>query len=470
MLAPHSLDYHLSSRPLRIPRALIVDAVITLGLVASQAMPSPADVIPWGVLALWALTSTTRAVRAYLFGILLSYLNPGIFNEAQFVMSARWLILAAAALRVTSDVFLRRRPKSQHLDWMIPFGIYIAGLFVLAISSSYFPSLSLLKLTSFSLGFWTVTAGVSISPLFRWQRWVVTVTATVMLASVPFIGTRFGVFLNGLGFQGLLNHPQAFGVFIAPVAALCLAGTMVTRRSSFALAACFGVGLILLSQARTALLASSLSVVGAMIIRYLFDSGFLAHVLLGSKIRVIMTLLAVLAGTVTLPFALPMIRAFLLKDERPTVVVSHESVASSLRKSRGDLVLKSTHNFLDHPWSGIGFAIPSTFRELGPEANDGVPTSYATEKGFLPTAALEETGLLGATLFLVFLFSMFRPLVVQPNIIPLATAISCLLINLGEMNFFSAGSLGCFMWFYIATARLEVVPSSAATRGAAYST
>ena len=64
------------------------------------------------------------------------------------------------------------------------------------------------------------------------RRWFTTVQAVVIASSLPLILSSAGYFTNGVGFQGILNHPQAFGVYLAPVTALLVADTFGGSRAS----------------------------------------------------------------------------------------------------------------------------------------------------------------------------------------------------------------------------------------------
>jgi hypothetical protein len=80
--------------------------------------------------------------------------------------------------------------------------------------------------------------------------------------------------------------------------------------------------------------------------------------------------------------------------------------------------------------------------------------SAPTEKGFLPLAVLEETGIIGAFFFTVFLFCMLRYLIVERNLPALGVFVAFLAANLGEMMFFAFGGQGGFMWLLVAGAIL----------------
>ena len=67
---------------------------------------------------------------------------------------------------------------------------------------------------------------------------------------------------------------------------------------------------------------------------------------------------------------------------------------------------------------------------------------------------LEETGIIGAFFFVIFLFCMVRYLIVERSLPALGVFATFLGANMGEMMFFSFGGQGGFMWLIVAGAIL----------------
>jgi hypothetical protein len=111
---------------------------------------------------------------------------------------------------------------------------------------------------------------------------------------------------------------------------------------------------------------------------------------------------------------------------------------------------RSMANFWEKPITGIGFGAPSDpirFARQLERGPYGIPLSASVEKGFMPTAVLEETGLIGAVLTIALLIFLFMPAVQHPDPTLFWVMATCLLLNLGEMVFFSVGGMGFFFWF-----------------------
>ncbi|MDE3051447.1 MAG: hypothetical protein KGJ48_16300, partial [Nitrospirota bacterium] len=76
----------------------------------------------------------------------------------------------------------------------------------------------------------------------------------------------------------------------------------------------------------------------------------------------------------------------------------------------------------------------------------GLPLSAPTEKGFLPTAILEETGILGTLCLILLLGSLIWQVSRKSDIATTWIFFTSILVNVGEMVFFSFGGLGLYIW------------------------
>src|SRR5205807_54992 len=67
---------------------------------------------------------------------------------------------------------------------------------------------------------------------YRWQYWLnwfVTVYLVVLGLSAPFEFLPAGRYADKIGFQGILNQPQAYGVYVVPIT-LYLTVTLIVQR------------------------------------------------------------------------------------------------------------------------------------------------------------------------------------------------------------------------------------------------
>ena len=118
-------------------------------------------------------------------------------------------------------------------------------------------------------------------------------------------------------------------------------------------------------------------------------------------------------------------------------------------ESRGFLVERSMANFRSSPVLGIGFGDPGDSGSKG-EGIHGTHLTASAEKGFVATAVLEETGLVGFAAFALFVFGVLR-LGVRQSMLGLAFFLCFLGVNVGEATFFSFGGIGSFGWACVAS-------------------
>jgi hypothetical protein len=417
-----------------------------------------------GGVALHGLRGTRQAVEA--LGILAFLI---IFGKTAISLG-RWIVLFAVAGRVVWDGVFAGKSVPRILYPLLAFFVSILSLSIL---SSRFPLVSGLKLTSFTLG-----VAVTVTAFYRtrhlkdyWLSWIFTLSVFILLASIPFYGLRAGYARNGVGFQGILIHPQTFGPVAASITVLLTGLYFFRDRTAWIVLLCVGVGWIgaYLSLSRTSLLAALLAGLGVAAIGLMFKpdtwSVDLSRVL--RRPLVVFGLFAVLSlGALQWTAIQSQLESFLAKRG------GDASLVQALEQSRGDLMSRSMQNFWEKPITGIGFGAPSDparFAQIerGPY---GIPLSASVEKGFMPTAVLEETGLVGATLTILLLIFLFVPVIRYPDPTLFWVMGTCLFVNFGEMVFFSIGGMGFFLWFLMAFCHVaalepqggrEVVPERA---------
>jgi hypothetical protein len=142
-----------------------------------------------------------------------------------------------------------------------------------------------------------------------------------------------------------------------------------------------------------------------------------------------------------------------------------DSIAREFQASRGMLVDEEMENFRKAPWLGIGFGVPSNPNDYEPSTQNlfGVPLRAPTEKGVLPMAVLEETGVVGAAMFLIVLGTLLKA--VARTTFPLAAmAVTVLLNNAGEANLFAFGGMGLYYWLILGYALYGAPPDGLTER------
>jgi hypothetical protein len=425
-----------------IPRYLVVGAAF---VVVATVLPEAGTVL-LGLTALHALRGTRQTVEA-LFVLALAIM----FNKALApidISLMRWVVLAGAGARTLWDTVIDDEPLPAAFWWLTSL---VSTMAVFAYVASWLPTVSLFKSISFYLG-----AGTAVVALYRtrhlaayWQSCLLSMAVFVILGSVPLYFLPYGFARNSVGFQGLLTHPQTYGPISAVLTAYVTGLVLYGRRTSWVLVTAMLAGWagVFYSQSRTGMLALVLA--GLIAVGYGWIRREWQHRLprLVSGPGVVMAVITVCTIAVFYgPNLIQSGTAFLIKDE------GTQGVADALEASRGGLTERSMANFREAPLTGIGLGVPSdlsrTTIEYGPF---NLPIGASIEKGFTPTAVLEEIGVVGAALLLIFLGALLMPVLGRWGNIPLAWMVfTVLLINMGEAIIFAIGGNGLFFWLIMA--------------------
>lgn len=415
-------------------------------------------------IALYALRGVREAVEAL---FLLAFL---IITLKLNISLGRWIILLAASSRIFWEGVVRKGEMPTVFGPLLAFSVPVAGTSIVV---SAFPLVSLLKILTFTLGATAVLVGMyqTRHAMQYWLSWLYTMGGVILVMSIPFYFLPAGFSRNGVLFRGITNDPQTFGAVVAPLTALFtglyLFYPNLKNRRVGILAALGWIG-IYLTFSRTSMFAAVLGLVGAVAVGCAVRGGEWGHqignalrrpIVIGAGILVL-GLSALQIGPIQ-----SYVTQFIFKDDRAKTVVR------VFEKSRGGLVDRSMANFLESPIVGIGFGAPSypaRFTHHLKRGPFGIPVSATVEKGFMPTAVLEETGILGAILILILVGFLIAPVMWYGNIVAFWVLLTALLVNFGEMIFFTMGGNGLYLWivmsfcYYWAVARTTKHPRSEA--------
>ena len=401
------------------------------------------------VLAIHAARGSKQTIEAFTFLMFtiighseLMPTNAGLF---------RWVVLFSALLRLLWDA-------SQDKGLQSPVAYMFAGITLLLLPinliGSAMPGLSALKVIAFGVGGFTIFGCFERTSHLRshWQVWFLALAIVIVVGSVLVMPTGLGYERTLRGYQGLLRHPQMLGP-VAAVLAAWFSGLLATGRGNPRLLmpmAVVGWGLVVLSAARTGALAGA--------------AGFMLAVLFGAMLRgqrlisvaslvspsTVLVVLFTIAGLVGFSKQTnAFVGDFVSKGQ------SAESADELFEQARGSRTAMSMENFASSPFIGVGFGTPSNIdQSLDDRSNKvdragGVVISASSEKGFMPTAVLEETGLLGAVLVLALLFAVFAPIHRLAPFEAIWMAWAALLMNVGAAVLFSLGGVGFFLWMML---------------------
>lgn len=406
----------------------------------------------YALLAVWSLRGPIQAIEALSLAWVVSFLNPGIYNLTDASDFLRWLVIGFAFISVSARAL---KGKSTIPKTVICLLIYMIAVGTLAPLISYAPDVSLFKLFSFALGTITILMGFHLTrhEAPYWKVWFLMLFAVIVTLSFPFILSDVGYYRNMRGFQGILNHPQAYGTFLAPFLAwLTIAVCEIYQKKIWFLLLIFiAVISLFATQSRTGLLAAASSVLLTICWAKFKKPGTLGQwVTWTARLSPILIVGAIIftlnAGSIN-----EAVHRFILKGN------IERDLSEGFYSSRGFLLENLFTGFLEHPLTGIGFGVASDSNNFNIRRDPlfGLPVGASVEKGFAIVAALEETGLIGFTLLLLLLGSLLRPVFrSKSNLPPIALAVGALLVNFGESVFFALGGSGLLVWLILGVARV----------------
>lgn len=422
--------------------------VFAVGIVALAASPAVGTVVLGGCVCA-ALIGPVQAVQALTVATLVAYGNPAIIKPSPIGGVLLRLVLLAAILRLVPTM----RSSDLRLVW--PVWVFSIAEAFSSLQESPALLISLMKVAELFCGVTAVLVAynrVKAAQLAGLHRWLITLGLTVIGVSGLTL-LRPSVALGGDGgLEGLLNQPQALGIFMAPFAAWAITGVLLMRRRATRVElwiALLIAALIVLSKARTAGFGAGVGVMVVMMSRVL-GRRRRGQATLGKPILVTCLacgVLAVLAATTG------QVGKILTDYAYKGSMGKAQNLNQAFYASRGGGAIGEWNDFLRKPLLGNGFGVyPDGQFPAGVSYFDGIPISAPIEKGFLPTAILQEGGALGGVLLTLVIGLLSRRAWRNTDLRWRAMFVACLAINAGECVFMSPGGIGMFDWLLLSLA------------------
>lgn len=417
---------------------------------------TPTANLSYLLLAVYALFGPARVIRAYCLSWLFTMLNPGLAAEATAGTVGRYAVIAAAVL----SCILRAKASSwqkadKTLFWSLALGVF---LILHSLAFSPMVDVSVLKALSWTLTMGTLLASwkaVKFENRQLLEKQIFMGLLVILIVSLPFYAIpSIGYLRNGSGFQGILNHPQALGPTMGVLGAWLASRMFAEPKPSWWLVGLLGLCIVAIfsSEARTAGVAMVLGVLLSMALAPLLSNLSFRNLFPGVRsLRVHLVLIgSIFAAILAAPLLAPKVSAYILKRG------DSENLVEAYDGSRGGLVREMWSNIEQHPWLGVGFGLASDLSEMEVSRDPvlGLPVGASIEKGVLPLAVLEETGIGGFLAFVMWLIFVVKR-AAYAGIRGIAIFSTCLLINMGESTLFSPGGAGLLYILLIAWAATQ---------------
>lgn len=419
------------------------DIIIPFLAVMARLLSSGTADLSFLILAAYATSGPKQIVQAFALTWLFTMFNPGIAPYPSYSSFFRYFILLSGLISLVSrGLFL----KSLKGFTLLTFGL---GVFFI-IHSALFSSMPLISIAkSLNWTFSIVILLVAWSSLdnknrVEMQHWIYMLLALTLIASVPFLAfTSIGFLRNSTGFQGVLNHPQAFGISAALLAAIVVGNFLRSKKFSLLLVLLLilSISFVFISESRTCGIAlafgSMISIpVTSIIEKQKFTN--VAPILKARSFYLFLFVLSFAALIVHQPLV-DMVISFISKSNR----IEFSNIVDAFALSRSILYESMLNNISKFPVFGIGFGVPSIPDQLSIQVDPvfGLPIAASVEKGVVPLAILEEVGFPGFLFTGVWCCMLLKRAAIN-GIVAVNVSIVALLINLGESVLFSPGGMG----------------------------
>ena len=423
----------------------LLPLLVLLGVIGLRIATTSTANFSYLIIAAYALRGRKQAIQALALSWLFSMISPGIAAAATMGSLGRYVVIVAAVASVfhCSGVIVKRAPIKP-----LTLVTLLLGLFFVVHSLLFSPivDVSVLKSLSWTLVMVTLIAawsGLTFEQRELLSRQIFGGLILILLVSLPLLVLPVGYLRNGTGFQGILNHPQAFGPTMSLLGAWAASRMFGQKRPPWSAVAlvCTCLVLVVLSEARTAGLALVLGVGIAVFVAPALSGQTVLTVLPGLRSHRIYLVgsLALIGVLLAGPILANKVNHYISKSGRAEA----SSILQAYEGSRGRLIQEMWVNIQAQPLLGIGFGIASNpaSMEIKRDPLVGLPISASIEKGILPLAVLEEVGVFGFSAVVVWVWVLLRRSA-RSGITPLAVVLTALLLNVGESTLFSPGGMG----------------------------
>ncbi len=171
------------------------------------------------VLSAWAIIGAKQAIQALSLMVLIKSLNSAITPSETSIALLCWIVTALAGIRILLDLIRTNCKINRTILWLLIFSLFI---FAESLFISNYPAVSIFKVVSFAYAAVVVLFAFRLTALrgVDWTPWFLGIWIAVVVLSIPtYFAPEIGYSIDGLGFQGILKHPQLFASFLAPMAA-----------------------------------------------------------------------------------------------------------------------------------------------------------------------------------------------------------------------------------------------------------
>lgn len=401
----------------------------------------------------------------------LTIINGAILPKGvMFAYGARLTILMNMGLLLLRGVSSNRAER-------LPLGAIYAFLFASAISSigGWCPLISYLKLISFALFISSLYLGSSlIADNFKAQNMMraLFMSATIMivwgsLLTLPFpaigymtvqayiaVGMSEAEAIAAMGnatalICGITSHSQTLGPLLSCSLGFLLCDMLFVQRKATSvhlLTFLAALPLLYLTRSRAALFSFIVMISTIMFVampKFRISAKLKSHVRSIFRILIFIALVASIVGEIKSDA----ITKWLRKVDN--VDSDRRELSEAVTESRQGSIEANMYDFRQNPFLGMGFQVDYNTM-VNYQSGHGSLISAPIEKGLLPLMILGESGVVGAIVFVCFLFSFFGACARKRYYVTASLFIVYLSTNMAEASFFSPLGAGGTEWLITA--------------------
>lgn len=446
---------------------ILRDAVLVMALMALNTAGTAGSIAFFVILAIMLLRSPEAAFKALAICYLALMINKAFVPKSLFWTPARLVLPYLALIRFSADLSTLRYSITRRSSYLCLVA-FVATMAVCSIASGWYTHIALLKALNFLVYLTTIFAGTAVLRLRRSDigEWFVSLILAATLFGIAAVllrqGNNFrnivlasGEVISNMGFNGAFLHPNSHATYATLFVAFLAIVWIISRyRRSWLTAPIIACWLVFMSWSgsRTSFIASIVAML--VLMAYARPMRNRLGWYLRPKIRrgtLIAVVVLAFVGTLIVDAGLggslrSTVVGFINKSQAGSELGGLD--ADKIVASRKALIEFSWLNFKENPIFGIGFGVAKTeeFRRTA------TLFTAPAEKGFLPTAILEEGGVLGTAAFIVFLIAFIGELMRDRNVAGLVAFATFLATNVGEVTIFAPGGGGAFGWITVGAA------------------
>ena len=358
------------------------------------------------------------AIECLLLLTLRGILNPGIAIEMSSISIIKWFAIFLLSFYI---MFALNMKIDKIKLLFIFFAVYLSvvGFFV----SSY-PLVVITKVISYIIPFIAILTGIQSTNEIKWIKRLFYLLSPLMIGSIIVVPFPIAYLINGHAFQGLLNHPNIYGVLWVLFSAMYLYNNSQKISIKSIAFLCFALLNIFLTESRTSLFS-----LASVILIYIFTlKEPLDSRLLYFSVTVFSFLILILISS---SFRVGLM-SFIYKGH------------NNILYSREDLLERNFNRFLQNPFWGTGLNVPYRAGIRSYEFS----FDLITENGNIITALLGDLGILGIIIFVLSYGYIWRK--GRKNGSNVLIFITPFLVSMGEMVFFSTNNMAIFLYMFFA--------------------